>query len=248
MLSFSDQRLPTSRSRNRLLPGAVAASLAHALVIALVVWQAWIRLMPVEVEVPATIELLVGGGADNTGAAELAEQRQAVPPQAAPQAPAETPPQPQPPLLPTVAESELVAPQPPPPPHPTPAPNPASPPPQPQSAPTPPTPQPGAGVAGPAATIEKGAGVTASASALPGNVAPEYPAESELRRERGRVVLALHIDAEGRVTRIDIQHSSGSPRLDQAARDTALHWRYHPAFHNGQPVPSVVNQGVAFGF
>ena len=235
---FSDHPLPLSPAPDRIRLQAGASLLAHALIIAMILWQPRLPGLPGEVEIPATIELQIGGGAQRTGAAQTAPPQQPAEAVAA-QRPTE-PVQPPPPVTesepsrPKVADTA----------------QPDSRPPSPQQTATAlplPTPEPGNGLAGPRATIEKGGGVTAAASAAPGNVAPDYPAESELRQERGRVVLAVHIDARGLVTQVDILRSSGSPRLDAAARDTLMRWRYHPALRNGQAVPSVLQQGVAFG-
>ena len=78
------------------------------------------------------------------------------------------------------------------------------------------------------------------------NVAPEYPLDAARRHETGRVQLALHVDAQGRVVEAEIVQSSGSPSLDQAARRQLQTWHFRPAFKDGHAVPSIVQQGIAF--
>lgn len=78
------------------------------------------------------------------------------------------------------------------------------------------------------------------------NPPPAYPAASRRAKEQGRVVLAIHIDARGRVTSARIQHSSGYRRLDQAALDAVRHWRYQPAMQRGQPIGFDYLQPVVF--
>lgn len=55
---------------------------------------------------------------------------------------------------------------------------------------------------------------------------PAYPKLSLRRREEGDVVLRLAIDAEGRVTLVELAESSGFRRLDQAAMSAAPTWRF----------------------
>lgn len=54
---------------------------------------------------------------------------------------------------------------------------------------------------------------------------PDYPAESVRQEEIGTVRLALTCDAEGKVSEVRLQETSGFPRLDKAAQDQAAQWR-----------------------
>ena len=62
---------------------------------------------------------------------------------------------------------------------------------------------------------------------------PRYPAESRRRAEHGLVLLLVFIDESGRVARVDVQSSSGHPRLDAAARDAVEHALFKPYLENG---------------
>ncbi|MDE8651499.1 energy transducer TonB [Novosphingobium album (ex Liu et al. 2023)] len=65
---------------------------------------------------------------------------------------------------------------------------------------------------------------------------PRYPLESRRQREQGTVVLALTLDLNGSVATIAIAHSSGFPRLDEAALRAVRKWRWAPTVRDGQPV------------
>lgn len=65
---------------------------------------------------------------------------------------------------------------------------------------------------------------------------PRYPIESRRQREQGTVVLAITLGIDGAVESIAISQSSGSPRLDKAARDAVKGWRWKPTMRGGQPV------------
>lgn len=84
------------------------------------------------------------------------------------------------------------------------------------------------------------------ASPEAGNVAPAYPIEAAWKHEEGTVVLLLAIDPQGRVDHADVVESSGSPRLDRAARERVLTWHFHPAVQAGQPVSSTIEQTITF--
>ncbi len=54
----------------------------------------------------------------------------------------------------------------------------------------------------------------------------EYPPASLRNKENGKVTLNLLIDAEGKATDAKVETSSGSPFLDEAAREASLSSRY----------------------
>lgn len=55
-----------------------------------------------------------------------------------------------------------------------------------------------------------------------------YPTMSKRLGEQGKVVLRVLIGVDGTAQKAEIQQSSGFDRLDQAALNTVLRWRYVP--------------------
>lgn len=84
----------------------------------------------------------------------------------------------------------------------------------------------------PSTTVQGGDLGTQMVSGKP----PRYPIECRRKREQGTVVLSLTVGTDGRVERIAIAHSSGSSRLDDAARDAVRHWRWKPLLRDGHPM------------
>ena len=78
------------------------------------------------------------------------------------------------------------------------------------------------------------------------NPPPVYPSTSRRRGEEGTVVLAIHIDARGRVTAARVARSSGHARLDRAALEAVRHWRYQPATRAGVAIAWDYRQPVVF--
>jgi len=75
---------------------------------------------------------------------------------------------------------------------------------------------------------------------------PTYPRESVGRGEEGTVLLRLSISARGGVASVEVVESSGHPRLDRAARDALLAWRFEPATLAGEPIASTLLHPVTF--
>jgi TonB family protein len=67
---------------------------------------------------------------------------------------------------------------------------------------------------------------------------PEYPPDSLTLREEGTVELRFLIDEDGNVAEAKIATSSGSSRLDNAARDVLSRCRFVPGTVNGKPEPA----------
>lgn len=78
------------------------------------------------------------------------------------------------------------------------------------------------------------------------NPQPVYPAASERRREYGRVLLAVVVDAEGRPKSISVKMSSGFERLDQAALKAVAGWTFVPGKRNGVPAEMAVEVPIRF--
>ncbi len=80
----------------------------------------------------------------------------------------------------------------------------------------------------------------------PERTPPRYPPLAKRQREQGEVRLRVELDESGRIDHVSIVNSSGSPRLDEAARTAIESWRCRPAQHDGQPVRAVALQSLAF--
>jgi protein TonB len=61
------------------------------------------------------------------------------------------------------------------------------------------------------------------------NPAPAYPLASRRLREQGRVLLRVYVTAAGEVQQVLLHESSGHARLDDAAREAVVRWRFVPA-------------------
>jgi len=67
------------------------------------------------------------------------------------------------------------------------------------------------------------------------NPPPSYPAISRRLGEQGKVVIHVLIGTDGLPLQGDIAESSGYDRLDQAALQAVLRWRYVPGQLGGKP-------------
>jgi protein TonB len=65
---------------------------------------------------------------------------------------------------------------------------------------------------------------------------PEYPAISRRQREEGVVTLRVLVNENGRPEQVDLQLSSGSARLDEAARQAVLRALFKPHKEDGKTV------------
>ena len=113
-----------------------------------------------------------------------------------------------------------------------------------------PTPSPNAptGVIAPAAPAPQVAAPVAEAPAAPApvrvqlpssdadylqNPKPSYPPMSKRLGEQGKVVVRVLIEVDGKAQKAEIKQPSGFDRLDQAALNTVLRWRYVPGKRAG---------------
>ena len=60
-----------------------------------------------------------------------------------------------------------------------------------------------------------------------------YPIDAVRRGEHGTVMLRVLVGADGAVQAVEIEKTSGSPRLDNAAREAVRHWTVHAGTRNG---------------
>lgn len=78
------------------------------------------------------------------------------------------------------------------------------------------------------------------------NPAPDYPATSRRLGEEGRVLMKVLVSAEGAAEDVQIEKSSGSERLDNAAVNAVKRWRFIPAKRNNQPLSAGVLVPINF--
>ncbi|MEN8198635.1 MAG: energy transducer TonB [Thermodesulfobacteriota bacterium] len=72
------------------------------------------------------------------------------------------------------------------------------------------------------------------------NPKPEYPPLARRRNYQGTVLLSLLVSAQGDVSRVTLQRSSGHVLLDKSAIRTVKNWRFLPGTDDGRPVPMEV--------
>lgn len=75
---------------------------------------------------------------------------------------------------------------------------------------------------------------------------PKYPAEAMKAGITGTVMLVVDVKANGAVTAVNVEKSSGHAELDQAAADAAKQWRFNPASKNGKATAGKVRVPVEF--
>ena len=78
------------------------------------------------------------------------------------------------------------------------------------------------------------------------NPAPEYPASSRRQREQGRVILRVLVRRDGTTAQVQVRTSSGHARLDEAARDAVLRWKFIPAKRGAEPLEEWVLIPLSF--
>jgi len=61
----------------------------------------------------------------------------------------------------------------------------------------------------------------------------KYPREALQRHEQGTVILRVLVGADGKPQSVEIEKSSGSRSLDQAARAAVERWTFQPGTLNG---------------
>jgi TonB family protein len=76
------------------------------------------------------------------------------------------------------------------------------------------------------------------------HVNPVYPAEAQVNKVQGIVIIEARIDRDGTVTDARILRSV--PPLDDAALEAVRQWEFTPTLLNGEPVPVVMTVTVNF--
>jgi len=78
------------------------------------------------------------------------------------------------------------------------------------------------------------------------NPAPVYPAQSRRLRERGEVRLRVLVSKDGLPVDVQVEHSCGYSRLDQAALAAVRKWKFQPAQRGGASVDAWVIVPIEF--
>lgn len=78
------------------------------------------------------------------------------------------------------------------------------------------------------------------------NPKPPYPPLSRRAGEQGRVVLRVHVAADGSAGEVQLNTSSGYPRLDDSALATVRRWKFTPARLGQEAVAAWVLVPIAF--
>jgi protein TonB len=75
---------------------------------------------------------------------------------------------------------------------------------------------------------------------------PEYPSLSRRMGEQGKVTLRVLVNDKGRAERIELQHSSGIARLDEAARNAVARAVFKPYIEDGKAIAVYVIVPIGF--
>lgn len=78
------------------------------------------------------------------------------------------------------------------------------------------------------------------------NPKPNYPALSRRLGEEGKVLLKVRVGSDGRPLAVDLEKSSNFERLDNAARQVVLSWRFVPAKRGEEAVEATVVVPIVF--
>ncbi|WP_431276860.1 energy transducer TonB [Variovorax ureilyticus] len=111
------------------------------------------------------------------------------------------------------------------------------PPPAPMAAPAPPEPP----APAPAPPAPPSVQLPSSSADYLQNPKPAYPAMSRRLGEQGKTIVRVLIGVDGLPKQATIFRSSGYERLDEAARQAVMSWRYVPGKRNGVAEPMEFN-------
>ena len=78
------------------------------------------------------------------------------------------------------------------------------------------------------------------------NPAPAYPRAARRFGDQGRVLLKVLVSAQGTVSTVRLEASSGYARLDEAALETVRQWRFVPARRGAETIDDWVLVPVVF--
>ena len=72
------------------------------------------------------------------------------------------------------------------------------------------------------------------------NPLPNYPTLSKRLNEQGKVAVRVHVTPSGLPDQVELQKTSGYPRLDNAAMEAIKRWRFVPARQGNETVAAWV--------
>lgn len=78
------------------------------------------------------------------------------------------------------------------------------------------------------------------------NPKPVYPVASRRLGEEGKVLLRVRVSAHGTALAVEIKHTCGFSRLDEAARAAVLRWHFVPARRGDEAIESWVAVPIVF--
>lgn len=78
------------------------------------------------------------------------------------------------------------------------------------------------------------------------NPRPDYPRMSRRLGEEGKVLLRVRVRADGTASTVDLEKGSNFDRLDEAARQAVLRWRFVPAKRGNEAVEASVIVPIVF--
>ena len=78
------------------------------------------------------------------------------------------------------------------------------------------------------------------------NPPPEYPEIAQDRGLEGKVLLKVHVQADGKPSSVTVSKSSGQEVLDEAAVKTVNKWSFVPAMRGNTPIDGCVTVPITF--
>jgi protein TonB len=78
------------------------------------------------------------------------------------------------------------------------------------------------------------------------NPKPSYPPAALKRGLQGKVLLRVHVLANGHPDKVDVLKTSGADILDEAATNKVATWEFEPARRGKTPIDGWVNVPITF--
>jgi protein TonB len=78
------------------------------------------------------------------------------------------------------------------------------------------------------------------------NPPPEYPAFAQRQGWEGKVILHVHVQANGKASSVDVKQGSGRKALDDAALEVVKTWTFAPAKRGNTPIDGWATVPIEF--